>query len=121
MPACETTRSVSPSFAYRMRLTYVVGHFHLSSPSLPISLWGLKAGPFPHRASLADRLGEAGFPSQLFNPGSVALVIKTGKFVQKIGSPKLFIGFEVWKEEYKRAKLAGYEVRKNLQCISKEI
>ena len=99
----------------------LVGHFYLSSSSLPISLWGLKARPFPHRASLADRLGEANFPSQLFTRGSVALVIKTGKIVPKIASPKLLIGFEVWKEGYKRAKIDGYEGQKNLRCIFKGI
>ena len=41
------------------------------------------------------RLVEAGFPSQLFSRGSVALAIKTGKIAQKIASAKLFIGFEV--------------------------
>ena len=92
----------------------LVGHFHLFS-----SRWGFKARPFPHRASLADRLGEAGFPSQLFTLGSVALVIKTGKFVQKIASSKLYIGFDIWKEGYKRAKLLVMKVEKICNAHSK--
>ena len=60
-----------------------------------------------------------GFPSHLFTLGSVALVIKTGKFVPKIASPKLLIGFEVYKEGYRRAKLLVKKVEKICKAHSK--